>query len=361
MNAVQLTELAREGSAESSGELVTALTDLFLRAGEDERDRVSLIFGDVVLRVLDRLQVEARTGMSEKICVEAGAPKNLLKALAADEDIGVAKPVLERNRTLADDELAEVAGTVSGAHLSLICKRQGLKPVLTRVIAQRGDPAILCQMLGNAGAAIGADSFDLLVARARKDSDLQNALCERKDLPETAAERLVPFLSKEQAQRIREQNANPTLVKAIAERTKNEVEIQLREFQGAKSKTATLIDGAIDGSVPMDVAVGAFADKERAFDLGQLLARKVGWPENVVVPLVYREEEQPLFFLCRLSGVSDEAYVKIARMRGKRMRLSSAAASESSRKYAALSLEEAVASFKAMAKKLKLPVAPPGA
>ena len=32
----------------------------------------------------------------------------------------------------------------------------------------------------------------------------------------------------------------------------------------------------------MDVAVGAFADKERAFDLGQLLARKVGWPENVV-------------------------------------------------------------------------------
>ena len=82
MNAVQLTVLAREGSAESSGELVMALTDLFLRAGEDERDRVSLIFGDVVLRMLDKLQVDARAGMSEKICVEAGAPKDLLKALA---------------------------------------------------------------------------------------------------------------------------------------------------------------------------------------------------------------------------------------------------------------------------------------
>ncbi|CAN0481069.1 unnamed protein product, partial [Scytosiphon promiscuus] len=251
-------------------------------------------------------------------------------------------------RTLADDDLAEIAGIVSSAHLSLICKRKSLKSVLTRVIAQRGDPSILCEMLGNRGAVIGVDSFDLLVARARKDSDLRDALCESEDLPETSDQRLVPFLSKEQAQRIRELNANPTPVKAIAARTKNEVEIQLREFQGAKSQTATLIDGAIDGSVPIDVAVGAFADKERAFDLGQLLARKVGWPENVVVPLVYREDEQPLFFLCRLSGVSDDAYVKIARMRGNRMRLSSAAPSESARKSAALPLEEAVASFKAM-------------
>lgn len=360
MDAVQLTRLAREGSAESTGELVSALTELFLRAGDDERDRVGLIFGDIVLRVLDRLESDVRENVAEKVSGKPGGPRDLMKALACDAEVAVATPVLTSAHALADEDLVEVAGAVPGSHLPVICKRRGLKAAITRIVAQRGDQAALLELLANRSAVIGADSFDLMVARARKDVPLQEALCERVDLPETSAERLVPFLSKELAQRIRDKNANPALVKAISERSAREVAIQLREFTGAKSKTETLIDGAIGGTVPIDQAVAAFADKERAFDLGQLLARKVGWPENVVVPLVFREEEQPLFFLCRLSGVSDDAYMKIVRMRGKRMRLSSATASESLRKYSSLSLEEAVAGFKAMAKKLKLPVTPPG-
>ncbi|SDU27583.1 DUF2336 domain-containing protein [Stappia sp. ES.058] len=356
MNATQLAELARNGSAESTGELVSALTDLFCRAPNEERERVSLIFGDIVLRVLDRLECAARAALSQRIADDNDAPKDLLKALAADEELEVATPVLEQGGGLSDQDFAEVAEAVPTSHLMVLTQRPAIKPVLTKVIAQRGEPQVLHALTCNHSAVIGVDSFDLLVGRARKDMKLQQALSERADIPESAAERLVPFLSRELAQRIKDLNVNEVLVKAIAERAAHEVEIQLREFNGAKSKTEQLIDAAVAGSVPIDTAIVAFADKDRAFELGQLLARTVGWPDNVVVPLVFREDDLPILFLCRLGGVSDTAYMKIVRMRAKRMRLSSSASSEAMRKYAELSEDAARSAFKVMAQKMKLPV-----
>lgn len=132
---------------------------------------------------------------------------------------------------------------------------------------------------------MAATPFDLLVARARKDTSLQEALGDRPDMPGAAAERMVPFLSRELIQRIRENGRNEALVTAIETRSAREVEIQLLEFSGAASKTQQFIDSAVEGKVPVDVAVSSFAEKDRAFELAQLLARKVDWPDNVVVPL----------------------------------------------------------------------------
>lgn len=73
------------------------------------------------------------------------------------------------------------------------------------------------------------------------------------------------------------------------------------------------------------------------------------------MPLVFREDEKPLLVLCRVCGVTEKSYGKVVRMRSKRMRLSSATASESLRRYEELGAGEARNAFIAMAKKLKLP------
>ncbi|MBC2860492.1 DUF2336 domain-containing protein [Stappia sp. 28M-7] len=357
MKTAELNELARSGSPENIGDMITALTELFMKAGRQERSRVSPVLGDVVLRVLDRLDVSVRKTMAARMCAETEAPRDLLKALAKDSELEVARPVMTDGGLLTDEDLAEVAQEgIPVRHLDVMCERQGIKPVLSRVLAQKGDSPVLCALLGNETARITADSFDLLLARSRKDEELQAALTRRQDLPEQVASKLVPFLSKELIQQVREENANPVLAKVVAEQEAREVEIRLREIGGAKSKIDLLIEGAIAGTIPIDQAVVVFADKDRAFDLGKVLAGRVGWPENVVVPLVYREDEHPLFVLSRIAGVSNEAYVKLVRMRGKKMRLSSASASESSRRYGSLTLEAARTEFIAMARKMKLPV-----
>ena len=355
MNASHLSPRSAEASGDKIGELVSVLTDMFCRSGKAERERVSAVFSEVLLKVLDRLEAASRVVLAERIGAEDRVPKPLLKKLASDEELDVATPVLLNSPVLSDEDFASIVTEVSNAHMLVMCRRRPIRPVLTRVLAERGDAEVLRSLTRNHAATLGGDTFDLLVARARKDENLQEALSERPDMPVSSAERLVPFLSRELAQRIRDGSKNEALVNAIATRTAREVEIQLREFSGAASKTQQLIDSAIDGKVPVDVAISAFADKERAFELAQLLARKVDWPENVVVPLVFRDDEKPLFVLCRVSGVSNEAYGKVVRMRSKRMRLSSATASESMRRYQELGPGEARNAFIAMAKKLKLP------
>jgi len=355
MNAAQLEQLARNGSASSTGALVAALAELFCTAEETERERVSLIFGDIVMRVLDRVESEARCALSSRIAGEANAPKEVLKTLAKDDDLDVALPVLEGSESLDDDDLAAIAEVVSNDHLMALARRSDVQPSLAKVIARKGDAPHLHTLTRNHDAVLCPECFDTLVARARRDETLQEALAERDDMPKPAAARLVSFLSRELTQRVKDLNSNDTLVKAIAEKAAREVEIQLREFKGAKSKTDQLIEGAIAGSVPMDKALTTFADKERAFEIARLLAGRMGWPENVVVPLITREDDLPLMCLCRLSGVTPDAYMKVARMRGKRMRLSSSVASEAMRRYAELTDDKAQAQFTSMAKKLKLP------
>ncbi|MHC5652661.1 DUF2336 domain-containing protein [Stappia sp. ICDLI1TA098] len=355
MNSTHDAALTPKAPAGNIGDLVVALADMFCRSEAKERERVSPVFAEVLLHVMDRLEAAARTAIARRVSEEDKVPKPILKALASDTEIEVAEPVLLNSRVLSDEDLAEIAKEVSNAHMLVLCKRHPIRPVLTRVLAESGNPEVLHTLARNHAATLGGDTFDILVARARKDEELQEALSARDDLPMASAEKLVPFLSRELSQRIRDGNLNEVLVKAIATRAAREVEIQLREFNGAKSKTQELIDKALEGQVPVDVAVAAFADKDRAFDLAQLLARKQGWPENVVVPLVFRDDEMPLFVLCRISGVSEEAYSKIIKMRSKRMRLSSSNSAESTRRYAELSVAEARNTFLAMARKLKLP------
>ncbi|MCA1298994.1 DUF2336 domain-containing protein [Stappia indica] len=355
MKVSELSGLARDGSAQSTGVLVAALTDLFCQAKAEERERVSQLFGEVVVRVLGRLEVAAREILSKRICAHAGAPKDLVCALATDEELTVAAPVLEQSPILEDDDLAKIAGSISGGHLQALCRRGRLSREVTRVVALAGEQEVLHSLARNHAAHLGPNSFDLLVARSRKDEELQIALSERADLPAAAAERLVPFLSRELAQRIKDLGDNEVLVKAIAERAAREVEIQLREFKGAKSKTEQLIDGALAGKVPIEQIVTVFAEKDRAFDLGQLLARKIGWPDNAVVSLVFREDDQPLMLLCRFANVSDEVYEKVVRMRAKRMRLSSSTSREALHRYRLMTEEAMRPALKALALKMKMP------
>jgi hypothetical protein len=328
---------------------------MFCRSGAAERERVSEVFSEVLLKVLDRLEVPSRVALAERICAEDRVPGRLLKKLASDEEIEVATPVILNARSLGDEDFASIVAEVSSAHMLVMCQRRPIRPVLSRVLAERGDAEVLRSLTRNHAATLGGDTFDLLVARARKDTSLQEALGDRPDMPGAAAERMVPFLSRELIQRIRENGRNEALVTAIETRSAREVEIQLLEFSGAASKTQQFIDSAVEGKVPVDVAVSSFAEKDRAFELAQLLARKVDWPDNVVVPLVFREDEKPLLVLCRVCGVTEKSYGKVVRMRSKRMRLSSATASESLRRYEELGAGEARNAFIAMAKKLKLP------
>ena len=68
INLAKLADLARDTSAGGRKSLVSMLTDLFVNSGDDRDEQISLLFGDIVLKVLGQLEEETRIILSKRVC-----------------------------------------------------------------------------------------------------------------------------------------------------------------------------------------------------------------------------------------------------------------------------------------------------
>jgi len=314
----KLAELAKDKTSTGRQSLVTAVTDLFLSADEDNVEQVSLIFGDIVMRVLGQLENETRLALAKRVGGHKAAPHNLMMKLASDE-IDIARPVLQDSPVLKSADLVEVAKTGSMDHLSAIADRPQLNEAVTEVLVDRGDSKVLTKVTSNPGAHFADQTFLRLVDKAKADPAIQTALAQRSDLPEDAARTLVPFLSEELTARIKELAGDSTLVQVMAERAAAEVTARTRRAQQSREQLNQMIKDVTSGKTKIDEVVSLFAKSDRAAELGILLAKVSQLPAAGVSQLIYTERDKALSIICKASGVSQTAYKHILTMRAKQL------------------------------------------
>jgi len=314
----KLAELAKDKTSTGRQSLVTAVTDLFLSADEDNIEQVSLIFGDIVMRVLGQLENETRLALAKRVGGHRSAPHNLMVELARD-DIEIARPVLEESPVLESSDLVEVAKNGSMDHLSAIANRPELNEEVTEVLVDRGDSEVLNKVTSNPGAHFADQTFLRLVDKAKTDPGIQSALAQRPDLPEDAARTLVPFLSEELTARIKELAVDSTLVQVMAERAAAEVTARTRRVQQNREQLNQMIKDVTSGKTKIDEVVSLFAKSDRAAELGILLAKVSQLPAAGVSQLIYTESDKALSIICKASGVTQTAYKDILTMRAKQL------------------------------------------
>lgn len=350
LNLNKLSELARDGSKGARKNLVGALTDIFMSVDDDHVEHISLLFGDIVLKVLGQLELEARMALSKRVCHHEQAPHELMVELASDE-IEVALPVLENSPVLTAEDLAKIASNGSQDHLSAIAGRSDLTPIVTSEIVSRGDAKVLAEVAGNQSAEFANVTLDRLADAAANEPMIQEALIERDDLTEESAHRLVPFLTDELRKRVQAMGGDTTLVKVMAERAAAEVKAQMKSLGRTKVNSAAMIHDVVKGKRKLDDAVVFFAKRNRAADLSLLLAKASGMPPNSVSRLVYSIEDKPLIILCRAIGVSDAAYKNVVTMRATRLNMAGRDVNEAIRRYSYVGKNEAKRSLEAIRSK----------
>lgn len=351
MDLAQLNDLARDSSKDGRDALVSALTDLFLASGGEESERVSELYGDIVCHVFDQLQTESRLALADRVSSHPEAPPDLMRRLAHDV-IEVARPVLQRAVVLTADDLVDVAEQQSQAHLCAIAMRNHVEPEVSKAVAKRGQMEALLTILKNSGAAIDDEGYKHITNRARKVPQLQEALLDRTDLTKAAADALVPFLTRELERRVRELGDNEVILKALDERPRHKVNVHLHDLGDKPSKVQLLIESVVAGKTKIDEAVEIFTARDRPIDLGTMIAKVIGAPENSVLRIIFREEDAPLVILCRAAGVSDKAYEKIIAMRAKRLKMTSSAISDALQRYRSMTPELAARSLETIRPKL---------
>jgi uncharacterized protein (DUF2336 family) len=210
----ELERALAAGSGEQRVEMLSRITDLFMAdANRYSVEQVDL-FDEVIAKLATAIEAKARAKLSIRLADVPTAPLGVVRMLAFDDDIDVARPVLTSSERLNETDLLANASSKGQEHLAAISERSSLSEALTDVLVSRGDRKVVHSVARNAGARFSDAGYRMLVKRSSNDDTLAMHVGTRRDLPRQHFLRLLEQASATVRTRLAAEN--PTAAAAVA-------------------------------------------------------------------------------------------------------------------------------------------------
>jgi uncharacterized protein (DUF2336 family) len=178
----ELEDVVQHGSAEKRAETLRRITTLFLDGAPGFNAEHIALFDDVIGCLIEEIEAKALAELARRIAPIVNAPQGVVSALAKNDDIAVAGPVLKQAR-LADPDLMYIAENKSQAHLLAMSTRLGISKALSDILVERGDREVAYSIANNQPAQLSDNAFTTLVKRAEQDGALAEKVGMRTDIP----------------------------------------------------------------------------------------------------------------------------------------------------------------------------------
>src|SRR6202162_4649737 len=172
----ELQATLAHGTVARRVETLRRVTDLFINGAVDFSDDPNALFDDVFQCLMHHSENSAKALLSNRLAPVDRAPPLTVRALAFDDMIEVAAPVLSQSERLDDEALIETARNKSQAHLMAISTRKVLSGAVTDVLVQRGNDEVVQSTVNNPGAEFSERGFTRLVNRAEGDDHLATCI-----------------------------------------------------------------------------------------------------------------------------------------------------------------------------------------
>lgn len=179
----RLQALASEPSSETRRELLREVTDMFLGDPASQNETECMLFDDVIAAVVKDMESVVRAELSDKLADTAAPIGKTLKRFAMDDNIDVARPVLERSTSLSEEDLIEVVASKTQEHMMAITRRDTVSEKVSGALVDRGSDAVVASLLDNSGAEIGREAMEKVTDRAVKSEVLQKSFVNREAVP----------------------------------------------------------------------------------------------------------------------------------------------------------------------------------
>ena len=168
----ELKYLAQERSPEKRHDLLHKITDLFFAGIDMHSEAETSLFNEVIERVVDQISHDARIDVATNLATLPGFPLQVVRKLACNDDIEIARPVIRGALGLTDLDLIDIGRRASDQtavdKLSLI-----VSEALAIKLAERG-----YQVSGEIPERIVKAARDAF-ARAVQDRDRDALVAER--------------------------------------------------------------------------------------------------------------------------------------------------------------------------------------
>ncbi|MEO8881950.1 MAG: DUF2336 domain-containing protein [Devosia sp.] len=138
-------------------------------------------YDEVLCRLAELVEVEARTHVSKLLAPLDRAPGMVVVKLAND-DIEVAQPLLEFSNVLSDDDLIDIVARRSEEHRMAIAGRPTVTERVGEAIVEHGGTSSVARLVRNGNAEISPVALERLVALAAEDPGIAADLRGRADL-----------------------------------------------------------------------------------------------------------------------------------------------------------------------------------
>ncbi|MBT3535416.1 MAG: DUF2336 domain-containing protein, partial [Rhodospirillaceae bacterium] len=177
-----LIEVAQEASSDKRRELLEGVTDLFLDPGQGLNDGEQHIAAEILGRVATEVEREVRARLSYRLADLDNAPVDLIRQLANDE-IQVARPLLERSGALSERDLIDIINSHGAEHQLSVSQRSEVSIGVAEALVAQGDDEVMLSLVKNEGAIISRDAMATIVDRSESAETLCEPLLKRTDLP----------------------------------------------------------------------------------------------------------------------------------------------------------------------------------
>ncbi|NVN88099.1 MAG: DUF2336 domain-containing protein [Rhodopseudomonas sp.] len=300
----ELEQSFRNGGIARRNSIVSKIGDLFVGGADAYSEEQVELFGEVLTRLVEEIEIGARAELSRSVAGLRIGPSNLLRKLAMDEAIEVAEPLLLGRVALGDDILVECARSRGQGHLLAISRRPHLSASVTEPLTERGDDTVLRSVVGNSGAVFSDCGYQNLVNRAEGNDDLALAVGARPELPRHHFLRLLAIASN--LVRTEIQAAHPEhagaihgVVRGVTESVANRTFLESDRYREAASDVRDLLAAGELG----DLTILKFA-QERATEHTVVALALLSKLEIAKVEGMFREERfEGLLVLARALGL----------------------------------------------------------
>lgn len=184
-----------QSSSGRRAEMARRITDLFLVNADQYSDEEISLIDDIFVRLVVAIEESSRVLLAIRLGPVSKAPPKILRALACDDAIDVASPVLIHAERLDDAILIECAKTKSQEHLLAISRRNTITEAVTDILVERGDRQIVLSTAQNSGAKFSNKGFAILVDRSDGDDQLAMCVGARPDFPPQLLQQLLETAS----------------------------------------------------------------------------------------------------------------------------------------------------------------------
>jgi hypothetical protein len=160
-----------EANSGEREQLFRNMAQLFSYVSDRCDDEQVAQYDEVLCQLAELVEVEARAHVAKLLAPLDRAPGTVVVKLAND-DIEVAKPLLEFSNVLSDDDLIDIVSKHGETHRKIIAGRQHVSERVGEAIVEHGETGSVVELVRNANAEIGQATLEKLVARANEDPEI---------------------------------------------------------------------------------------------------------------------------------------------------------------------------------------------